>query len=207
MKKLFLIYIFISIVCSGIQAQSLRELFVKMPVELLPLLKENDRLDLIDLYDAKMSTPVTNRLDGKSRMRTLTDDYLLLTLSASSSMQIKMLPATNGDTLLCVVNTVNAEAADSRINLYKKDWTLVASDFFEFPAIAGFFIPSDSVSEALELMDIYLVELTLSPDDNSLVAEYTLPRYMTKEDAERVSPFLRKLKYMWNGKEFVCKEF
>ncbi len=207
MKKLFLIYIFISIVCSGMQAQSLRELFVKMPVELLPLLKENDRLDLIDLYDAKMSTPVTNRLDGKSRMRTLTDDYLLLTLSASSSMQIKMLPATNGDTLLCVVNTVNAESADSRINLYKKDWTLVASDFFEFPAIAGFFIPSDSVGEALELMDIYLVELTLSPDDNSLVAEYTLPRYMTKEDAERVSPFLRKLKYMWNGKEFVCKEF
>ena len=190
------------LLCSSMSAQSLREMFVNMPTELLPLLKQNDRLDLIDLYDAKMSAPVTNRLDGKSRLKELTGDYLLLSLSASSSMQIKMLPTQNGDTLLCVVNTVLAEAADSRISFYGKDWQPVDGKLFDSPAIADFFLPSDSVKEVQELADIYLVEFRLSPDDNTLVAEYTQPRYMSKEDSERIKPLLRKISYEWNGISF-----
>ena len=203
MKKLNFILILLLLICGNLPAQSLKDLFLKMPVELLPLLKENDRLDLIDLYEAKMNIPVTNRLDGKSSIKMLTDNYMYLTLSASSSMQIKMLTDVNGDTLLCVVNTVSAEAADSRIRLYKNDWQPVENGFFDTPAIADFFIQSDSTKEALELADIYLVELNLSPEDNTLVAEYTLPRYMNKEDAARILPLLHKIVYIWDGKGFV----
>lgn len=203
MKKLNFILILLLLICGNLPAQSLKDLFLKMPVELLPLLKENDRLDLIDLYEAKMNIPVTNRLDGKSSIKMLTDNYMYLTLSASSSMQIKMLTDVNGDTLLCVVNTVSAEAADSRIRLYKNDWQPVENGFFDTPAIADFFIQSDSTKEALELADIYLVELNLSPEDNTLVAEYTLPRYMNKEDAARILPLLHKIVYIWDGRGFV----
>lgn len=203
MKKLNFILILLLLICGNLPAQSLKDLFLKMPVELLPLLKENDRLDLIDLYEAKMNIPVTNRLDGKSSIKMLTDNYMYLTLSASSSMQIKMLTDVNGDTLLCVVNTVSAEAADSRIRLYKNDWQPVENGFFDTPAIADFFIQSDSTKEALELADIYLVELNLSPEDNTLVAEYTLPRYMSKEDAARILPLLHKIVYIWDGRGFV----
>lgn len=203
MKKLNFILILLLIICGNLPAQSLKDLFLKMPVELLPLLKENDRLDLIDLYEAKMNIPVTNRLDGKSSIKMLTDNYMYLTLSASSSMQIKMLTDVNGDTLLCVVNTVSAEAADSRIRLYKNDWQPVENGFFDTPAIVDFFIQSDSTKEALELADIYLVELNLSPEDNTLVAEYTLPRYMNKEDAARILPLLHKIVYIWDGRGFV----
>ena len=203
MKKLNFILILLLLICGNLPAQSLKDLFLKMPAELLPLLKENDRLDLIDLYEAKMNIPVTNRLDGKSSIKMLTDNYMYLTLSASSSMQIKMLTDVNGDTLLCVVNTVSAEAADSRIRLYKNDWQPVENGFFDTPAIADFFIQSDSTKEALELADIYLVELNLSPEDNTLVAEYTLPRYMNKEDAARILPLLHKIVYIWDGRGFV----
>lgn len=203
MKKLNFILILLLLICGNLPAQSLKDLFLKMPVELLPLLKENDRLDLIDLYEAKMNIPVTNRLDGKSSIKMLTDNYMYLTLSASSSMQIKMLTDVSGDTLLCVVNTVSAEAADSRIRLYKNDWQPVENGFFDTPAIADFFIQSDSTKEALELADIYLVELNLSPEDNTLVAEYTLPRYMNKEDAARILPLLHKIVYIWDGRGFV----
>ena len=160
-------------------------------------------MDLIDLYESKINIPVTNRLDGKSSIKMLTDNYMYLTLSASSSMQIKMLTDVNGDTLLCVVNTVSAEAADSRIRLYKNDWQPVENGFFDTPAIADFFIQSDNTKEALELADIYLVELNLSPEDNTLVAEYTLPRYMNKEDAARILPLLHKIVYIWDGRGFV----
>ena len=205
-RKYSIALLMLLLLCGNASAQSLREAFVKMPVGLLPLLQGNDRLDLLDLYDAKLDIKVTNRLDGKSSLKELTADYLLLSLSPSSSMQIKMLPSHNGDTLLCVVNTVTAEAADSRIRLYTKDWQPVNEAFFAPPAIADFFTPSDSVGELLDLVDIYLVELKLSPDDNTLVAEYTLPRYMTKEDAERVLPSLHKIVYVWDGKEFRRKD-
>lgn len=201
-NRYFIALLMMMLFCGNIPAQNLRELFVNMPTELLPLLRENDRLDLIDLYDAKMNIQVTNRLDGKSTIKELTGDYLLLSLSPSSSMQMKMLPSHNGDTLLCVVNTVTAEAADSRIRLYTKDWQPVDEVFFTPPSIADFFTPSDSVDELLDLADIYLVELKLSAEDNTLVAEYTVPQYMTKEDAERVLPFLRKRVYVWDGKKF-----
>ncbi len=205
-RKYSIALLMLLLLCGNASAQSLRELFVKMPVNLLPLLKGNDRLDLLDLYDAKLDIKVTNRLDGKSSLKELTRDYLLLSLSPSSSMQIKMLPSHNGDTLLCVVNTVTAEAADSRIRLYAKDWQPVNEAFFTPPAISDFFTPSDSVGELLDLADIYLVELKLSPDDNTLVAEYTLPRYMSKDEAERVLPSLHKIVYVWDGKEFRRKD-
>ena len=105
-NRYFIALLMMMLFCGNVPAQNLRELFVNMPTELLPLLRENDRLDLIDLYDAKMNIQVTNRLDGKSTIKELTGDYLLLSLSPSSSMQMKMLPSHNGDTLLCVVNTV-----------------------------------------------------------------------------------------------------
>lgn len=205
-RKYFIALLMLLLLCGNASAQSLREFFVKMPVNLLPLLKGNDRLDLLDLYDAKLDIKVTNRLDGKSSLKELTRDYLLLSLSPSSSMQIKMLPSHNGDTLLCVVNTVTAEATDSRIRLYTKDWQPVNEAFFIPPAISDFFTPSDSVGELLDLADIYLVELKLSPDNNTLVAEYTQPRYMSKDEAERVLASVHKIVYEWDGKEFRRKD-
>ena len=203
MKRVFIIAILlVSHFCGNVSAQSLRELFVKMHVRLLPLLKGNDRLDLIDLYDANYSTSIINSLDGKSRLKVLTKDYLQLSVTASSSMQMKMLPTQDGDTLLCVVNTVAAEASDSRIRFYGKDWQPLDGVFFDAPAIADFFLPSDSAVQVMDIADIYLVELRLSPDDKTLVAEYTLPHYMTKEDAERVMPHMRKMTYEWDGRKF-----
>lgn len=203
MKRVTIAFIaFMTLFCGVIQAQDLRTLFIEMPDTLQPLLTNNDRRDMIDFWDARMSTPVVNRLDGKSRITELTNDFLSVELSRSSSMQIKMLNNVAGDTLLCIVNTVAAEACDSRIHFYNTRWERVDGPYFTMPSIADFFHPSDSVGKALEVSDIYLVKLSLKADNDSLKAEYTMPLYMSRSDSARVAPQLRPLFYRWTGKRF-----
>lgn len=204
MKKILLFSLFIFFAAdSYLSAQSMRALFVSMPDSIMPLLTKNNREDCIDFIDAGMQAVVTNRLDSKSELLQFTPNFLHLRTSEAGTMQLKILP-TADDTLVCVINTICAEACDSRIAFYTRKWQPVDSEkHFAAPAISDFFLPSDSVGELLDIADIYLVKMSLSADDNSLVAEYTMPRYMLQGDSARVASNLRQLKYSWVGDRFV----
>ncbi|MBO7192770.1 MAG: DUF3256 family protein [Bacteroidaceae bacterium] len=204
MKKLLLI---LSFVCAAlcVSAQNMRAVFLDAPEWVFPLLTKNCRADLVDFVEAGMKAEVRNRLDGVSVLNEFDDDYLKLATTASSTMQLKLLPAQD-DTVMCVVKTVKAEAADSRIYFYDRSWNLLnAGDRFQFPSIKDFFTSPSAADEYIDVCDIYLVALTLSADENTLVAEYTMPSYMNTDDAKTVAPLLRKLEYRWNGERFVIE--
>ena len=57
---------------SGLNAQTMKQIFQTLPDTILPSLTKNDRLDLIDLIENNMQNEVTNQLKGKSRMTLLT---------------------------------------------------------------------------------------------------------------------------------------
>ena len=202
-KLMFFIMLVFGGAMTMVSAQDMRTLFLNAPDKIFPLLTGNDRADLVDFIEADMRAKVTNRLDGTSELHELGNDYLMLATTASSTMQMKLLPF-KGDTIICVVKTVKAEAADSRICFYDKEWNPVGTDaMFSFPSIADFF--TSAADECVDMCDIYLVSLMLSAADSSLVAEYTMPAYMNVDDAKRVKPLLRKLTYKWNGERFVIE--
>lgn len=204
MRKLLFILFAIGAFASA-QGQNMRTFFLNAPQEIFPLLTANCRADLVDYIDAEMRASVTNRLDGKSVLEELGNDYLAMASTASSRVEMKLLPC-GGDTIVCVVNTVKAEVADSRIAFYDKEWNLLpADDFFTFPAIEEFFVPGSPVVEHIDKCDIYLVSLSLSLDDITLVAEYTMPDYMFIDDAEAVKPLMSRIVYRWNGRCFVIE--
>ena len=207
MKKLIVLF-FMLLHGFGIDvnAQAIRSAFVEMPDTLMLLLTANDRRDCIDFIDAGMRAVVSNRLGGKSELKKLADDFLLINTTESSVMQMKLLPCINGDTVICMVNTVCAEVADSRISFYNRRWEkLSVTKFFETPNISDFFIPSDSVANYKDIADIYLVRLDLQSHSDSLRAEYTMPGYMSDDDSVMVAPMLQPLWYKWNGERFVIK--
>lgn len=198
-KKLFILLLFC---CLGfsLQAQDIRNLFIEAPDSVLPLLPRNNRADCIDFADAGMVYPVSNRLGGKCIMREISDGYLLLQSSGVSTFEMKLLPQNDGF-VICVVNTVYAEAADSRIAFFDSNWKRLDTEkFFTAPSIADFF--ADKAGKAIDKCDIYLVSLKTNAADNTLVAEYTMPSYMNSDDAEMVKPLLRKITYTWNGFRF-----
>ena len=201
MRKLLLIFLMMYGMFSSATSQDIRALFLDAPDEVLPLLPRNARADCIDLADAAMVYPVSNLLGGKSILKILTDNYLLLQTTGASTMEMKILP--HGDSfVICVVKSVSAEATDSRITFYSNNWKkLDTSFFFPSPSIKDFFTSVDE--KILDICDMYLVSLKLAETDNSIVAEYTMPGYMNSDDASKVRQLLKKIIYRWDGNMFV----
>lgn len=205
MKKILIIPLLL-LSCAFVRAQDMRSLFMSAPEGVLPLLSENSRADCIDYIDAGMEAVVTNSLDGKTVMKALTDDYVDIRMTGSSSLQMKLLPLQDGGRIICVVKSVKAEAENSHVAFYDLDWKpVVGKKLLEMPAIADFFVSTDSAAKYIDKCDMYLVKCSLSDGDLTLTAEYTMPSYMNIEDAVLVSPLLRKVVFLWNGRRFVRK--
>ena len=205
MKKILIIPLLL-LSCAFVRAQDMRSLFMSAPESVLPLLTENSRADCIDYIDAGMEAVVTNSLDGKTVVKALTDDYADIGMTGSSSLQMKLLPLQDGGRIICVVKSVKAEAENSHVAFYDLDWKpVVGKKLIEMPAIADFFVSTDSAAKYIDKCDMYLVKCSLSDGDLTLTAEYTMPSYMNIEDAMLVAPQLRKVVFLWDGRRFVRK--
>lgn len=206
MKKIIAILFLSLLVGSDIAAQSMRSVFIQMPDTLMPLLTRTNREDCIDFIDAGMKARVTNRMEGKSELITISDDYIFLKTSDYASMQIKMLPCEK-DTVICIINSVCAEVCDSRISFYTKEWKRIGNEiYFNEPAIDDFFIKGEAVDTIAKMCDIRLVKLSMDPVNNTITAEYTMPTYMSKEDSARVAPHLRPIIFEWNGERYNARQ-
>ncbi len=187
-------------------AQNMRSLFLAAPEQLFPLLPYNSRADLVDYAEANMTARVTNLLGGVSTLLELKSDFMLLETTASSTVQMKLLPFGN-ENIVCVVKSVSAEAEDSRVYFYDSHWNrLNTDDLFTMPEIREFFLPSDTIGHYIDMCDIYLVSLKLNSGESTLTAEYTMPHYMSEENAAAVMPLLRKRVYNWENGRFVLAE-
>ena len=76
------------------------DLFREMPDSLLPVLSENNRLDMIDFMDAKMKAVVTNSLGGETEMVFISDDSLVVKMNESCLLSMKTMQV---DTAMVVV--------------------------------------------------------------------------------------------------------
>ena len=207
MRKFFYIFTLLTFACVA-NAREMRDIFLEMPDSIIPLLTQNNRADCVDFLDAKMKARVTNRLDGQSELLELTPDYLKMKLTAHTFVQMKLLPCSSGDTIICMINTVCAEANDSRIRFYTKEWKEVTptKKLFKKPQIKEFFTACDSLEKILLIADIYLVELTLSPESTTMQANYTMPSYMTRSDSLFATKSMHPIKFHWTGKAFEQTE-
>lgn len=91
MRILFLLLLFAPLAANA--QLSMREAFLQMPDTLLPYLSASNRLDMLDYYDAKMKSEVTNELQGKSELLTMTADSLSLRMNVSHDMTLYLIEA------------------------------------------------------------------------------------------------------------------
>ena len=204
MKKIIYILFCAFLFITSTKAQEMRNIFTEMPDSIIPLLTHSNRADCVDFLDAKMRARVTNRLEGNSELLQLTPDYLKIRLTAHTDLQMKLLPRSSGDTIICMINTVCAEACDSRIRFYTKKWQEInpSTELFKKPLIKDFFTVNDSLERILQIADIYLVKLTLAPSETTMQADYTMPAYMSHKDSLFVTKNIHSIEYKWTGKTF-----
>lgn len=196
----------------GVDARTpMRNWLVAMPDSTLSLLTKNNRLDFIDFYDAKMEAIVTNRMEGKSRMDTLTDDFVLINYTKSAEVAMKLLPVNDTAEVLCMVTTMNAGVDDSRIAFFDSQWNeLDAADYIEVPCMDDFRteLQNDSLKWIWSKMDVFFRTFHLCAQDTGLKCVLTATDYLSEEDREVVAPYVRKdpIIYRWTDGKYVRYE-
>lgn len=193
----------------SVNAQDINSVFISMPDSLSPLLTKVNRQDFADFLSSGMKAVVKNRFEGKSEMLKLTDTYLKLKTTSSSSEEMKLLPLNDSVNVVCVVKTYAGPAEDSSVSFYSTDWKeLPLRNFISLPEHEDFYKPSaDSVSVVTKedfASEMYMMKAELSDKDNTIVFKCTSSETMGKESAEQVKPYtLDSLRYNWKNGKFV----
>jgi len=209
MRQLFILLFMLGFI--SVNAQNAASFFINMPDEKIPQLEEAWRKDLVDLFQSGKDATLENLMGGRSTLKTMTADYLLLQISERSTLEMKLLPLINDTYLACVVTTVNAPVADSRVDFFTMDWkSLHATDLWE-PAMSEWYIKDDvnqnseEFLHAISSLDMHLIRYQLNPENQTLTATYTTPDYLNDEDRKKVKPFLKEtpLVYLWKSGRFV----
>lgn len=177
---------------------SARRAFVELGADMLDLLSKNDRLDMLDYYDADSIVSVTNRLQGKSRLEKVTPEFLEVSLTPVSTLQIKILTLKNGSRIVMTLYTVGApgEAQETDMRFFDAGLSpLPASKYMQTLKFSDFFdIPKGSLTSMKELegmLPFYTVVIQAAPVADTLKARLTLGDVVSMEDANLLRLFMR----------------
>ena len=195
----------------GLRAQSAKAAWLAMPDSLLPYMPKESREECVDLKERNLEAKVTNLLRGETVLDTLTSSFLQVRLSRSAMLQMRVLPAEGGDSLICVVKTLNAPAKESEIMFYDAAWRPVprlqqAMDAMRDSLPAKLLVRPDSMSEERfselsRMIDPVMVYATLSMDEDVLTFSLSTP-LLSDEDRKSVACVLSQRKFKWDGHSF-----
>lgn len=125
----------------------MRELFQSIPSSVYVLMSDERKEDLLRKYDAERegreyTSPFAQHpiYSNEAAIMEVTDDYLLLRLDESSSMQLKVLPKGWWGYIVSVVLTSEIEPRQSVILFYDRNWQrLSVEQYFTPPSLSAFF--------------------------------------------------------------------
>ena len=190
-----------------------REVFLAAPDTIFPLLTAVNRADFVDFLESKMRAEVTNRLEGRSEMTQLTDDYIHIRMTKATTWEMKVLALSDSTAVVCTVSTACGPACDSHVQFYTTDWQpLPTASFLPARPNVGDLIaplPADSLASAAYLearaqADVTLIRANLSPTEPTLTLTLTTPDYMSGDAADLIRPqLLPALVYTWHDGRFV----
>lgn len=212
MRRIVYTCLFVFVVHFQMEARTpMRGWLTSMPDSVMPLLTKNNRLDLIDFYDARMEAVVTNRVDGKSRLDTLTADFVHIRYTQSANVSMKLLPVNDTTDILCMVTTVRASVADSRIAFFDAGWhPLEVEACIAEPRMEEFrsTVQDDSTLWAWSKMDIFFRTYRLCAGNTDLKCMLTAPDYLSEEERKEVAPYVRQqpLIYRWSEGKYLRHE-
>jgi hypothetical protein len=166
----------------------MKEYLKLMPDSILPLLTSNNMLDCIDFMESGQVSDVLNRMQGKSRMTQLTDDYARIELTTHSVVTFKLLPKGDDGILIYMITTTRTDSLyDSHVAVYQPDWGLAPQ--------AHQFVANHPER---------FTELTVFPDSSTMHVIEVEPRTLFEGEDESTRP-LKKNEWImqWNSSEGV----
>lgn len=198
MNTLFIAFM-LTMGCSFVSAQSMRDIWINMPDKLLPYLNKSLRTELADYVAIKANPSIQNLLGDTTSIEKLTDDYLKVNLNEGTTLQVKKLD----NNTIAVVKSWNNASSDSDLKLYSIDWSTrkennadVALEIEKPDTMLA-----STYSDLKWLISPYFIILTLSEKENSMKVDYAFPLLGRKDD-ERVRPIVKTKFLRWVDNKF-----
>lgn len=183
------------------------KVFAQAPLEVLDMLRPSTRLDMLDYYtQADSLLTVSNALGGESRLEQVTPDYMRVSVTPVSTLEIKILQAGKKKIVMTLYTTGDdGVAKDTEVRFF--DSTLKPVDgsrFLKAPELADFFnnnkhvISKEELREKVPFMAVYYA---IGPGDAPLTAKLTTLETLSQEDRDLLTPlFAPILSVPWKGK-------
>lgn len=168
-----------------LSSTTIKELWIAAPDSLFPYLDKAKRLELVDVRETK------NKLDGISKLDTLTSSFMQVSLNKLTKVQMKLVPV-DGDTLICMVKTYMLPESDSEVVFYDTNWRLkrrVALDWRNYVAKADT-MSNETFKRKLESLKLVFVKATINADNNLMDLEVEAP-LQPKEEKTDLSAILQ----------------
>ena len=210
MKK-FLMLLAICLLSISGQAQSLRDCWLNMPDSVMPTMGKNQHLELVDLLDMGVKAEVKNLFGEDCCLDTMSCDFLQVSSSQSSVLQVKLLPIdSTKDSLLCVVKTFMGTEKESELRFYTRQWKEMRTESFIDASMTEpcsyFSAMPDSMGlaryeELKNSVEPKMFYFALSASDETLVAGLSLP-LISVDEKKQLSALVMQRKFKWNGTKF-----
>lgn len=201
--KLFIILLCVNPFGTSAKGVNIDTIFANMPENICPLLQREQKLDLLDLYNANRRAQVDNVLEGASTLISKTDSTFSLQVSAASRYEAKLL-YTPTDTIIAFCKTMGvAPSLESQMNFYSIHWTpLLSPKGYVEPHAEDFSRNVDSLSNLISMQPAKMMEIRMEPDG---IAFYLSVGLFNKSDAASLSTSLQPIKLVWRREtgEFV----
>lgn len=182
--------------------------FTDAPRSVFPLLERNTRLDMVDYYNSGSETSSRNRLDGQSRITSLTDNRLTASLTESSGCELVLLPA-QGDTLVALIHTVSTPVPDSKVSFFTSDWNVIPTEqVFTAPVLTDWLTAAGKSDRSTVegLVPFLLVSYSYDPATATLVLTNNTRKFLSDDVYSLVEDSLKpQLVYIWDGKRLRTK--
>lgn len=185
--------------------------FVNMPDSIFPQLTKVNREDFIDFKKSNMKAEVTNRFGGRSEMQVLTDNFIKIKMSDSSTFQLKLLRKSKKKSIILLISTVHTTSnVYSSLSFYSSDWEVLKNTkFIKEPTIKDLQVLVDETKKLnpefnspSKLISTISPSVTVDSVANSLSFHYTNFKNLFDEDSKPITLDSLTLKYLWNKGKF-----
>jgi len=193
------------------QSATIKDLFLRMPITILPTVSVAARRDLVDFYLNQRTAVMPAAFNNLVTLKVMTASYMQLQTSSVSTLQLKALMLSDSTQIIALIQSVNAPLPDSRVQFFTREWKPLATKWL--PAIKPHAFLDVSQFNAQQITDFDALcqgySLRLEADETAplLHAFATLKNEIPNEP---LSPYLSAVKdsvaLVWKGDGFQLVE-
>ena len=192
-KHKFLFLSLVSMFSFGIFAQTpIKKAFIDAPFEVIPTIPVISRLDMIDYFEHDMQRPSATYFNEEVMITEMDSCHISTSLGSNTDFDIWVVKD-KADTLYVVAETLKLPAPDSKVTVYRTDWTPLAKrdagllkEWLQQESLKAGKLPD--VENALSFMT---ASATVDSASNTLVFVNTAEQLVVPEEYMTVKPFLK----------------